>query len=284
MSPWLETGGVLLLGFSGVALGRWFSRLPKWYWTLGYFIPLTLIVLVGLAYRVRALELHPPFSWLMTGRREFALTALIGTMVLTTPLSRLRSARDRAATLLLMVCVCLQVSVWPFLAPAFNRHKLAALRTRIDSDGVCLQNTDYTCGPAAAVTALRRLGFPAEEGEIAWLCKTSTAIGTPPDVLCRALQQRYGAEGLICDYRAFESVSVLKRAGYTLALMKFAFLLDHYVAVLDVDDQYLTVGDPLNGKRRLTPAEFAGQWRFVGVTLKREAPGNQDDGWRKSTR
>jgi len=269
MNPWLETGGVLLLGVVGVALGRWFSRLPKVYWTAGYFIPLTLIVLVGLAYRVRTLELCPPFSWLMMGRREIALTALIGTMVLTTPLSRLPRRRDRAATSLLMVWVVFQVAVWPFLAPAFNRDELAALKTRIDSDGVCLQNTEYTCGPAAAVSALRRLGFPAEEGEIAILCKTSTAMGTPPDILCRTLQNRYGPEGLSCDYRAFKSVNELKRSGYTLALMKFAFLLDHYVTVLNVDDQTVTVADPLNGRQTLTHADFAKKWRFVGVALRR---------------
>ncbi len=269
MNPWLETDGVLLLGIVGVALGRWFSRLPRPYWALGYFIPLTLIVLVGLAFRIRTLELCPPFCWLMTGRREFALTALIGTMVLTTPLSRLRLRRDRAATCLLMVWVLFQVAAWPFLAPAFNRDKLAALKTRIDSDGVCLQNTDYTCGPAAAVTALRRLGLFAEESEIAILCKTSTAMGTPPDILCRTLENRYGPDRLTCDYRAFTSVAELKRTGYTLALMKFAFLLDHYVAVLDVDDQSVTVGDPLNGKRTLTLGEFARQWRFVGVALRR---------------
>jgi len=190
---------------------------------------------------------------------------------LTTPLSRLRLPRDRAATGLLMVWVVLQVAVWPFLAPAFNGDKLASLKTRIDSDGVCLQNTDYTCGPAAAVTALRGLDFRAEEGEIAILCKTSAAMGTPPDILCRALQNRYGPDGLNCDYRPFKSVSELKRTGYTLALMKFAFLLDHYVTVLKVDDQNVTVGDPLNGKRTVTQAEFARQWRFVGVTLKRDA-------------
>jgi len=269
MNPWLESGGVLVLGMVGVALGRWFSRLPKLYWSLGYFIPLTLIVLVGLAYRFRPLELCPPFCWVATGRRGLALTALIGAMVLTTPMSRLRLRRDRAAVGLLMVWVVVQVAVWPFLAPAFNRDKLAALKTRIDSDGVCLQNTDYTCGPAAAVTALRRLGFPAEESEIAILCKTSTAMGTPPDILRRALQSRYGPDGLACDYRAFESVHELKRRGCTLALMKFAFLLDHYVAVLDVDDQNVTVGDPLSGRQTLTHAEFAAKWRFVGVVLKR---------------
>ena len=269
MNPWLESSGVLFLGIAGVVLGRRFSRLPKLYWTVGYLIPLTLIALVGLAHRFRTLELSPPFCWLMTGRREFALTALIGTMVLTTPLSRLRLRRDRAATSLLMAWVVFQVAAWPFLAPAFNREKLAALKTRIDSDGVCLQNTDYTCGPAAAVTALRRLGLFAEEGEIAILCKTSTAMGTPPDILCRTLQHRYGPEGLTCDYHAFGQVSELRRSGYTLALMKFAFLLDHYVTVLSVDDQNVTVGDPLNGRQTLTHAEFAKKWRFVGVVLKR---------------
>src|SRR5205809_799205 len=133
MNPWLETSGVVILGIVGVVLGCWCSRLPRPYWTLGYFIPLALIVLIGLAYRLRARELCPPFCWLMTGRREFALTALIGTMVLTTPLSRLRLRRDRAATSLLMVCVVLHVAAWPFRAPAFNGCKLAALKLRIDS-------------------------------------------------------------------------------------------------------------------------------------------------------
>jgi hypothetical protein len=284
MNPWLETSGVLVLGIAGVALGRWFSRQPKWYWTLGYFIPLTLIVLIGLAHRLRTLELSPPFSWLMTGRREFALTALIATMVLTTPLTRLRTRRDRAAIGLLMVLVCFQVAAWPFLAPAFNRDKLATLKTRIDSDGVCLQNTDYTCGPAAAVTALRRLGFPAEEGEIAILCGTTTAIGTPPDILCRALQHRYGPDGLTGEYRAFRSVNELEGTGYTLALMKFAFLLDHYVTVLNVDHQSVTVGDPLNGRQTLTQAEFAKQWRHVGVVLTRHAQTVRRNGEQESRR
>ena len=85
MNPWFESSGVLLLGIAGVALGRWFSRLPRPYWSLGYFIPLTLIVLVGLAFRIRTLELCPPFCWLMTGRREFALTALTANTLFAIP-------------------------------------------------------------------------------------------------------------------------------------------------------------------------------------------------------
>ncbi len=269
MIPWLETAGVVLLGAAGVLAGRRFSRLPKPYWVLGYLAPFTLIVLIGLAYRFRGLEFVPPFRWLMAGRVEYALTALIGTMVLTTPLSRLPLSRDRIAVVILMVLVVFQVAAWPFLAPAFNQKQLAAIRTRIDSDGVCLQNTDYICGPAAAVTALRRLGFNADEGEIALGCNTSAAMGTPPDILCGTLQKHYGPEGLVCQYRLFQSLRELKQAGLTLALVKFALLLDHYVTVLDVTDQTITVGDPLNGKQMLSHDEFAKRWRFVGLTLKR---------------
>jgi hypothetical protein len=272
MNPWLETIGVVLLGVAGAGVGRWFSRLRKPYWILGYFLPFLFVILIGLAYRIRTLEFVPPFSWLMSGRTEFVLTAFIGTMVLTTPLSRLPLRRDRIAVSVLMIWVVFQVSAWPFLAPAFNREELAVLRTRIDSDGVCLQNSDYTCGPAAAVTALRRLGLSAGEGEIARLCGTSTAMGTPPDILCRALQKRFDGDGLICEYRAFKSVDELKQSGYTLALIKFAFLLDHYATVLEVGDTTITVGDPLMGKTTLTHEEFARKWRFVGVVLKRKTP------------
>jgi hypothetical protein len=270
MNPWLETIGVVLTGLAGAGAGRWFSRHRKPYWTVGYFLPLLFILLIGLAYRIRTLEFVPPFSWLMSGRTEFVLTAFIGTMVLTTPLSRLPLRRDRIAITVLMVWVVFQVSAWPFLAPAFNRDELAAFATRVDGDGVCLQNSDYTCGPAAAVTALRRLGFTAEEGEIARLCNTSSAMGTPPDILSRALQRRYGAEGLVSEYRPFKSVAELKQPGYSLALIKFAFLLDHYATVLEVGDTTITVGDPLTGKATLTHEEFAKKWRFVGVVLKRK--------------
>jgi len=101
---------------------------------------------------------------MLMGRKKFAVLAFVTTLILTTPLSRLPQKRDRALISYLMAAIVFLVSVWPFLTPAFNRNQLAGLQTRINGDGVCLQNTDYTCGPAAAVTALRKLGLPAREG------------------------------------------------------------------------------------------------------------------------
>jgi hypothetical protein len=272
MTPWVEAIAVALLALAGVLLGRWFSRLPRPYWAIGYFIPLLLVILYGLAQHKPALSFVPPVSWLVMGRNKFASIGFISTMVLTTPLSRVRPARARLLISVLMALIVLHMSVWPFLAPAFNRGYLAHLRTRLDPDGICRQSNDYNCGPAAAVTALRRLGFPAEEGEIAILAHTSSATGTPPDVLARALQQRYGNEGLISEFRVFRNLEELRRAGLTLAVIRYTFWIDHYVTVLEVRSDQVIAGDPSLGLVSFSREEFLKKWRFVGVVLKRKQP------------
>src|SRR5206468_11656971 len=115
----------------------------------------------------------------------------IATLILTTPLRRLPNKRSRILVTVLMLWIVAQIALWPFLAPAFNHSYLASLKTNIDADGVCRQSNEYNCGPAAAVTALRSLGFPAEEGQIAILARTSSATGTPPDMLADALRDQY---------------------------------------------------------------------------------------------
>jgi len=274
VNPWLETLGVTLLAVLGAVLGRWFSRLPKPWWTLGYFIPLSVLCLVVLPRIDRSLEFKPPMSWLVSGRTFFAISGFIITMILLTPLSRLPQARARRLLTIFIAVMVFYSSIWPFLAAALNRGFQASLKTRINSDGICEQSTDYNCGPAAAVTGLRKLGLPAEEGEIAILAHTSTAIGTPPDLLCAALRKRYAASGLKCEYRYFKSTSELKNAGITLAVIKFGLFVDHYVTVLEVTDTEIIVGDPFRGKISYTHQEFQNKWRFVGVVLNRTAPLN----------
>jgi len=269
MGPWIETLAVALLALTGIWLGVWFSRLPKPYWLLGYFIPLILILCYGAAAHKPALSLVPPISWLVMGRNKFASIAFIATMVLTTPLSRIKPVRARVLISMLMGLVVIHMSLWPFLAPAFNRTYLANLLTQIDGEGICRQSNDYDCGPAAAVTALRRLGFPAEEGQIAIWAYTSSATGTPPDILARTLQEHYGKAGLVSEFRVFKSLHELKQAGLTLVVIRYSFWFDHYLTVLQVDDDHILAGDPSRGLVLLSSGEFLSKWRFVGVVLKR---------------
>ena len=268
--PWLESAAVIFLAAFGVFLGWWCSRLPRQYWIVGYLLPLVLIVLYGLANAWLGLSLQPPISWMMMGRNKFAVAGFICAMVLTTPLSRIKPARSRVAIATLMGLMVFNFSVWPFLAPAFNRQLLATMQTQFNKDDVCLQTTDYTCGPAAAVTALRKLGFHGEEGQIALWAHTSTATGTPPDILARTLQERYGQQGLVAQFKVFHNLEELAEERLTLAVIKYNWWMDHYVTVLEVTTDKVLTADPSLGLVSFSHEEFLKKWRAVGVTLKRD--------------
>jgi predicted double-glycine peptidase len=269
MNPWIETSGVALLAIAGVVLGWSSSRLPAPYWSLGYVVPALLIGLVGLARLVPTLEFVPPFSWLTAGRAEFALSGIATTLLFTTPLSRVPTRRTRSYVIGFMIFFVGYAAITPFAIPALIHDYLAGLKTTMTVDGVCLQSNGYNCGPAAAVTALRRLGFHAEEGQIAVLAHTSSVGGTQPDSLCLALRKCYAAEGLECEYRHFNSLAELNGAGLVIAVVKYGLLVDHYVTVLALNEKEVIVGDPLQGRVICTPAEFKDRWRFSGIVVKR---------------
>lgn len=272
MNLWAIAILALVCALTGVALGRWFSKLRYPFWVIGYLVPLAVVLTYALAYRFPILMFQPPFSWIAMGIRKFVLFGFVATFVLTTPLSRVPQRRDRIMIIVLMVVIVLCTSVWPIVEPLVNRTQLTRLQTRLDSNGICLQSTDYTCGPAAAVTALRKLDFPAEEGQVAILSFTSDSAGTPPDMLAEALQKQYGSAGLRAHCRNFKDLSELRRAGLTLAVIKYNWLSDHWITVFEVTDSEVVVGDPLLGLVRLSHADFRKRWRFVGIVLERKLP------------
>ena len=270
MNLWLAAFVALLCALAGMALGWWFSRLRSPYWAIGYFIPLALVFIYALAFRFPTLMFMPPFSWIMLGIKKFAAFGFIATLVLTTPLSRVPQKRNRVMIATLMTFIVFFMAIWPFLAPLVDRGQLSRLRTHMDHDGICMQSTDYTCGPASAVTALRKLGLPAEEGQIAILSCTSFQEGTPLDMLADALNRQYSASGLSVNCRVFNNVSDLKQMGMTLAVVKYGVFVDHWVTVLKVTDSEVIVGDPLGGLGRYSYQDFAQKWRFIGIVLQRK--------------
>ena len=170
-----------------------------------------------------------------------------------------------------MAIVVVWFSVMPFLVPALIKEDLSNLKTTVNSSGICYQSTNYTCGPAAAVTALQRLGLSANEGEIAVLSYSSPVAGTLPTCLSSALQQRYGTEGLKCKYRYFDSINQLRNAGITLAVVKDGFINSHCVTVIGVTDYIVTLADPVWGRMLMSHEDFKKVWRFSGIVLKRDS-------------
>ncbi len=266
----METIGIILVAISGVAIGKALSALKKPYWILGYLCPLLLIIIIAIARFSGVLSFVPHLFWLITGRTKFVILALTVTIGLTTPLSRLPRKCEKVIICLLMTIVVIWFSVLPFLVPALIKNRLLNSKTIIDLNGLCFQTTDYTCGPAAAVTALGKLGLQAEEGELAVLAHSSPIAGTLPHSLYTALKNRYEKQGLKCSYQYFDSIDQLKNDGITLVALSDSFLVDHCVAVLEVSDKMVTIADPVSGRTRLTRKRFRKLWRSAGIVLQRD--------------
>ncbi len=269
MSPWLETTGVVLLALLGIFAGHRISRLRRPHWAWGYFISLALIALLLVATYISLRVYIPLLAWISAGRTRFIILCLSVTLGSTTLIGRLRRQYEKMLVSILMVAVVIWSSVLPFLLPALMRNDLKRLPTVVTSDDVCLQSTDYTCGPAAAVTALRRLGLHAHEGEIAVLSHTNPIGGTMPWSLYKAIQSRYADTGVDCQFRYFESIDQLRQAPAALVVIRDAFLLDHCVAVLDVSEDMVTLADPVLGRLRMSHKQFEQIWRFYAIVLSR---------------
>jgi predicted double-glycine peptidase len=266
----LQSFGISLLAITGGFAGIYFARGRSGWWVAGFILPLLIILMIGLPRRFYPLAFVAPFKWLVAGRIEFALVAPLAAMMMATPIARLPRRQTRWIAGVFVALFIVQASIMPFLMPAIQQPAMAALKTNIGADGVCRQSTDYTCGPAAAVTALRALGLPAQESDLAVAAHTSLSTGTEPDVLADVLADRYGSQGLRITFRSFANCRDLPRGCPVIALINYKFLVDHYVAILEVGDDWLIVGDPLGGRSRMSHEEFERDWRRVGIVLSRK--------------
>lgn len=273
MGLWIQTTGLVFSAVCGIAAGAFFSRFRRHYWLLGYALPMAMIGILLISRYCSWFAFAPPLSWIAAGRARFVVYAFVATMGLTAPFSRLPYRFEKAVVATLMALIVTCFSIIPFVAPIFFRDTLAHLTTRLDPDGICLQSTHYTCGPAAAVTALGELGLQASEGELAVLSYSSPITGTLPTCLAAAIENRYAEQGLECRYRGFDSISELNSEGITLAVVRDAFLYDHCIAVLRVSPDSIIVADPALGKLAIPREQFRKIWRFAGIELKRSIGG-----------
>ncbi len=169
--------------------------------------------------------------------------------------------------------ILLRTGAVPFLSPLLSDPELETMITHFDQNGVCLQSTGYNCGPASAVTALRKLGFPAEEGALGLACQTTCVIGTADDLLVEGLMTLYGSQGLIAERRYLDSVDEMKAWPVSIAVIHYNMWVDHYVTVLgfegEGEGEKILVGDPLGGLEVMPVAEFLKQWTHVAILMKR---------------
>ncbi|MBN2590302.1 MAG: hypothetical protein JXA96_10605 [Sedimentisphaerales bacterium] len=270
MHPWLETICVLILADIGVALGLLTTKYKKRIWLVCYLPPLILIILIALTRHFYRLVFYPPFSWLTEGRMEYVIFSITIPMIFSTLIPRLSLFRQKVILTIFVTIASVVFFVIPFISPILIRAELEKIETEFSEHGICLQTTNYTCGPAAAATALYQIGIEANEGELAIQAYTTPQTGTSDDLLKEAIEKMYSSDGVVCTYRCFDSIYELKGNCPVIVVTKFSFLIDHYITVLKVKDDEVIIGNPATGKEILSFEEFKKKWRSVGIVVKKQ--------------
>lgn len=269
---WLEAAAATLLA-SGCAWRAWRAgRSPGERWAAFFGGGLFLLALLAVVNHVPGADQTRWLSWVDAGRLRYWILAVAIPAVLLAPCPRLPRRFEQGLVLGGGLATVAVLGVGPFLLPALLERTHRGLRTTSDAHGICRQPTAYTCGPAAAVTALRRLGIAADLGELTIASRASPMFGTRPSMLCAALEKRFKAEGLRCRRWRYTAVAELAGPATHVIELQLDPMVGHWAAVLGHDATGIALGDPLTGLRVLPASELARQWPSrAGIVLWRDA-------------
>jgi len=148
----------------------------------------------------------------------------------------------------------------PYLKPILFPLNRTQLQSRWDN-GVCLQSTPSSCGPASAATLARLAGKPAEEGELARESLTY-AGGTENWYLARTLRKR----GLTVSFMKLP-LDVSELPSPAIAGVKLPQGSGHFIAILGRDGTNYVVGDPLVGHEVSSLDALRSSYKFTGFFL-----------------
>ncbi|SKA97085.1 Peptidase C39 family protein [Prosthecobacter debontii] len=266
----LRTFFIVILALIAGKLGSWLGAKKDRRLGIGACLAsLGALLIVGVGLNVRRLYFEFPWSVVLMGQRKWIVLAIILPFLIRLLTGFVESAKLRQLlTVLFWICL-FRTAVMPFAAPLVSLHELHQIGTVVDDDGVCLQRTPYNCGPAASVTALRVLGLQAEEGPLAISLGSSALTGTPDDVLAAGLLRSYRGQGLVVEHRYLESLPNMSDWPVWIAVIRHQPFVDHFVTVLKVGADHITLGDPAYGLRTVTRAEFEKTWRHAAILLRR---------------
>ncbi len=258
--------GAVVLAIGGGLAGHSLSKHRYWSVTFGIFLALFLIILI--LKRIPFLYYQFSFSWVGQGHIEplafsFLLPAVFGMLI-----PRLKIPRQRLMVWVLAAVGTGYLGVMPFVESALVRQRLQGLETWRE-DGICLQTTEFTCGPAAAVTSLHQLGLQAEESELAIAACTTPSRGTSVGQLANAIESLFSDQGVKCRFVRFSSVEQMHDLCPVIVTVKYRFMIDHFVTVLAVEDDTVVLADPLKGTERLSYEDFCCKWRRIGIVVTR---------------
>jgi hypothetical protein len=150
----------------------------------------------------------------------------------------------------------------PYLKQTFLRPHWNDFSDRW-SEGVCLQSSESSCGPASAATLLSLFGKPASEKQIAQEAFTSRR-GTENWYLIRTLRR----QGLNAEYLIDPPGSVdLHSPSITGVRLGGQTGTGHFIAVLEKETNGFIIADPLTGRKMMTEKQLLNRYYFTGFSI-----------------
>ena len=162
----------------------------------------------------------------------------------------------------------LLVGVWiPYLKPLFMRPDWNAFQN-LWSDGVCMQSSESSCGPASAATLLHLAGQTVTEKEIAMESYTSRR-GTENWYLIRTMRRH----GLRVNYRISEPGGTnLPYPAIVGVRLGGQYAPGHFITILGkAGDKYVT-GDPITGRQEMDLTQLKNHYYFTGFAMVADLP------------
>lgn len=266
MSLWIETILVIGIAFVGLLTGAGISRLGKRAGLAACAVSIVLILfLVGA--RLYPEQLPNFIFWaFVSSRIKFILLSWFVPMGLAAAMPYLPRKSERWLTTVLIALFIYGFSVFPFLGAAIAAEELMQNPPRFDHNGVCRQSMPFTCGPAAAATALHHLGVDIGEGQLTQLSRCGMMLGTGEWELFNAVQT--AADGrLDCEFVRCEDIPALADNQILLITLRQGVLYNHCAAILEADSYTVLLADPAEGLFRVPVYQVRQIWTKTGILL-----------------
>jgi len=262
---WMETVGVAAIAFGGLWTGVLFSRRGK---TAGLWV---CALAVAVTFLLGALRWSSGSSdgilfALAGGRVKFVILSFVIPMGLAAVRPYLPYRAERWAVVCLTGAAMALFGVIPCVGTAMAATRLADAGSYFDADGVCRQSTSFTCGPAAAATALRRLGVDVSEGRLAALSRSCPFIGTAEYDLYWGIQA--ATDGRVtCRHVRGSVLPELADGEVMLVMMPQSRVMNHCVAVVAMTETAVVVADPSEGLLMMPREYLEEHWTGSAIVM-----------------
>lgn len=268
---WVEFIGVALISLGGLLAGAGVSRLGKRTALVTCFCVVIVILGLGAGWFFPMSIYNPVTFALFAGRAKLILLAIFVPLGLASAMPYLPYKIERRGVVVITAVSIYIFAVFPFLGAAMAGDVLADVPVSFDCDDICRQSTSFTCGPAAAATALHKLGVDVSEGQMAVLSRSCPYIGTSDYDLMRAVRQAVSDQPINCRYGRWEELPKISGREIMLVILRQGMWMNHCVAVLNATDKAVVFADPSDGLIVLSRNHFKKLWTGRGILLQASA-------------